>query len=155
MPRAPIAYVFAHRAAERARSSPPPHGLQSSIFTRKTQGKKQRSPLLLFVCSVTWPRSEQDAEKSARLTEKANVRCLRAAHKSAPAAEAAERSETLVALYRKINALDEPYRTVVYLRLAGDLTFEEIGRVLDHTGNWARVTYYRAKERLKEHETTE
>ena len=71
------------------------------------------------------------------------------------AGETVERGETRIALYRRINALDEPYRTVVYLRLAGDLTFEEIGRVLDRTGNWARVTYYRAKERLKEHETTE
>ena len=45
--------------------------------------------------------------------------------------------------------MDEPYRKVVYLRLASNLTFEEIGQILDQSANWARVTYYRAKERLK------
>lgn len=55
-----------------------------------------------------------------------------------------------IALYQRINALEEPYRTVIYLRLSGDLTFDEIGQILHHTGNWARITYYRAKEKLKQ-----
>lgn len=55
-----------------------------------------------------------------------------------------------IELYKRINALDEPYRSVIYLRLSGDLTFDEIGQVLEHTGNWARITYYRAKEKLKQ-----
>lgn len=33
--------------------------------------------------------------------------------------------------------------------LASDLTFQEIGQILDKNGTWARVIYYRAKERLK------
>ena len=48
-----------------------------------------------------------------------------------------------------VSALDEPYKTVVFLRLASDLTFQEIGQILDKNGTWARVIYYRAKERLK------
>ena len=51
--------------------------------------------------------------------------------------------------YKKINLLDEPYRTVIYLRLASNLTFDEIVHILDQSANWARVTYYRSKERLK------
>lgn len=61
-----------------------------------------------------------------------------------------EDSSQKIALYPRINALDEPYRTVIYLRLSGDLTFDEIGQILHHTGNWARITYYRAKEKLKQ-----
>lgn len=63
-----------------------------------------------------------------------------------------EEHEQRIRLYRQIQKLDEPYRSVIYLRLASDLSFEEIGQVLERPGNWARVTYYRAKERLKQFE---
>lgn len=53
------------------------------------------------------------------------------------------------ALYRRLHALDEPMREVMYLRLTGDMTFDEIGDILGKSGNWARVEYYRGKERLK------
>ena len=63
--------------------------------------------------------------------------------------EAAIDGEEKISFYKKLSALDEPYKTVVFLRLASDLTFQEIGQILDKNGTWARVSYYRAKERLK------
>lgn len=60
-----------------------------------------------------------------------------------------EEQSQKVALYKCIQSLESPVRDVIYLRLAGDLSFEEIGAVLGRSGNWARVTYYRGKERLK------
>ena len=66
--------------------------------------------------------------------------------------ESLEDKEQRVTLYKRIHALDEPYRSVVYLRLASGLSFEDIGAVLGKTGNWVRVTYYRAKERLLQDE---
>ena len=38
----------------------------------------------------------------------------------------------------------------VYLRAFGGLSFREIGDVLGKTETWARVTFYRGKERLKQ-----
>ena len=52
-------------------------------------------------------------------------------------------------LLRRIHDLPEPGREVVYLRIFGGLSFREIGQVLGRTETWARVTYYRCKERLK------
>ena len=52
-------------------------------------------------------------------------------------------------LLRRVHELPEPGREVVYLRIFGDLSFREIGAVLGRTETWARVTYYRCKERLK------
>ena len=40
--------------------------------------------------------------------------------------ETVEGGSQKILLYQKINALDEPYRTVIYLRISGDLTFAEI-----------------------------
>lgn len=56
--------------------------------------------------------------------------------------------EGRLALLRQIHALPEPSREVVYLRAFGDLSFREIGDVLGKTEVWARVTFYRSKERL-------
>ena len=57
--------------------------------------------------------------------------------------------EGRLALLRLIHQLPEPQREVVYLRAFGDLSFREIGDVLGKTENWARVTFYRSKEKLR------
>ena len=53
-------------------------------------------------------------------------------------------------LLRQIHALPPSTREVVYLRAFGGLSFREIGDVLGRTETWARVTFYRGKERLKQ-----
>lgn len=53
-------------------------------------------------------------------------------------------------LYKKMQRLDEKTREVMYLRITGELSFKEIGTVLNRTENWARVTFYRGKSKLKE-----
>ncbi len=63
-------------------------------------------------------------------------------------AEALDRDGRL-ALLRQIHRLPEPGREVVYLRSFGDLSFREIGDVLGRTETWARVTFYRCKEKLR------
>ena len=67
---------------------------------------------------------------------------------------ASAESETLgaigqIELMRKLHALAGDTREVMYLRLLGDLSFREIGDILTRTENWARVTYYRGREKLK------
>ena len=56
-------------------------------------------------------------------------------------------------LIRLVHELPEPAREVVYLRAFGGLSFAEIGEVQGKTENWARVTFYRAKEKLKKENT--
>ena len=53
-------------------------------------------------------------------------------------------------LYKRINNLNEQTKKVIYLRIIGDLNFREIGSILGKTENWARTTFYRGKEKLKE-----
>jgi RNA polymerase sigma-70 factor (ECF subfamily) len=52
-------------------------------------------------------------------------------------------------LLRQIHGLPEPGREVMYLRIFGGLSFAEIGQVLGKSENWARVTFYRMKEKLR------
>ena len=57
--------------------------------------------------------------------------------------------EGRLTLLRQIHQLPELQREVVYLRAFGNLSFREIGDVLGKTENWARVTFYRSKEKLR------
>lgn len=51
-------------------------------------------------------------------------------------------------LYQALQNLDATTREVIYLRLTGDLSFKEIGKILNKTENWARVTFFRGKQKL-------
>ena len=53
-------------------------------------------------------------------------------------------------LYRAIHNLNEPMREIVHLRMTGEFTFAEIGELLSQSENWARVTFYRAKQKIME-----
>lgn len=57
---------------------------------------------------------------------------------------------TKMDLYKRMQTLDEKTKEVVYLRLTGELSFKEIGAILNKTETWARVTFYRGKQKLKE-----
>ncbi len=52
-------------------------------------------------------------------------------------------------LIRLVHGLPEPSREVVYLRAFGGLSFAEIGELHGKSENWARVTFFRAKEKLR------
>lgn len=58
--------------------------------------------------------------------------------------------EAVLDLYKKIHKLDEKTREVIYLRIRADLSFKEIGIIMGQSEQWARVTFYRAKVKLKE-----
>ncbi len=54
-----------------------------------------------------------------------------------------------VAVMKQLHAMEDPVREVMYLRIFGDLSFAQIGEIMGRTENWARVTYYRGKEKLR------
>ena len=60
-------------------------------------------------------------------------------------------------IHRILHKLEEPYKEVFQLRVFGELSFRKIGQIFDKTEAWARVTYHRArlkiKERMEEHGT--
>lgn len=54
-----------------------------------------------------------------------------------------------VELMKKLHFCPEPFREILYLRIFGNLSFKEIGEIMGRTENWARVTFYRGKEKLR------
>lgn len=53
-----------------------------------------------------------------------------------------------VELFRLLHNLEGEAKEVIYLRLAGELSFAEIGNIMGRSETWARVTFYRGKQKL-------
>ena len=53
-----------------------------------------------------------------------------------------------MALFRRVHLLSDIEKEVVLLRLTGAFSFKEIGDIVEKTENWARVTFYRAKQKI-------
>lgn len=64
--------------------------------------------------------------------------------------ESVIQKEEKLELLKRLQKLDDKTRNVMYLRLFVNLNYEEIGLVLNKSANWARVTFFRGKEKLKE-----
>lgn len=57
--------------------------------------------------------------------------------------------EAFDALTAILQHLEDPYQTVFNLRHSGELSFSRIGELQGRTETWARVTYFRAKEKIR------
>ena len=101
----------------------------------------------VWLCQIAkhlWYQHLRKANRETELPEEAELPLMPSAED-----EAISRSGQLDML-RRVHELPEPGREVVYLRAFGGLSFREIGDVLCKTETWARVTFYRGKERLKQ-----
>ena len=58
--------------------------------------------------------------------------------------------ETSLMIHLILHKLEEPYKEVFQLRIFGELSFAEIGSIFGKTETWARVTYHRARVKIKE-----
>ena len=58
--------------------------------------------------------------------------------------------EMAFVIHRVLHTLDEPYKEVFSLRTFGELTFKQIAELFGRTETWARVTYHRARLKIKE-----
>ena len=64
--------------------------------------------------------------------------------------QAAVERDSSFRVHLALHALEEPYREVFELRVFGELSFAQIGTIFAKTENWARVTFHRARLKLKE-----
>ena len=58
--------------------------------------------------------------------------------------------DTARQLHVLLHALPEPYKEVFSLRTFGELSFAHIGELFQKSESWARVTYFRARQKWKE-----
>ncbi|MFT4146355.1 MAG: RNA polymerase sigma factor [Mobilitalea sp.] len=60
------------------------------------------------------------------------------------------KKETAFEIHKVVHTLEEPYKEVFILRLFSELSFAQIAELFGKTESWARVTYHRARLKIKE-----
>ena len=61
-----------------------------------------------------------------------------------------EKKELTEKAFICLHELEEPYKEVFLLSVFGQLSLKEISRLFGKSESWARVTFYRAKQKLAE-----
>jgi len=61
-----------------------------------------------------------------------------------------EDREMVMEIHKILHTLEDPYKEVFHLRVFGNLSFSNIATIYGKTEGWARVTYYRAKNMIRE-----
>lgn len=79
------------------------------------------------------------SESEIRTTDTKNV---------SPEKEVLEQ-ENIYLIHQILHRLPEPYKEVFHLRTFSELSFSQIGNLFGKTENWARVTYYRARQQIQ------
>ena len=52
-------------------------------------------------------------------------------------------------VHQFLHNMEEPYKEVFSLRTFGELPFDKIGKLFGKSAGWARVTFYRAKNKIR------
>lgn len=60
------------------------------------------------------------------------------------------KKEQVLQIYKIIHEMEEPYKEVFWMRTFSNLSFKDISLFFGKTESCARVTYYRAKCKIKE-----
>ncbi len=116
---------------------------------RKIDKYKGECKISVWLCQIAKNLWYDECRKNKR-TINTREDCLIDIQETNTLEEEVIANDEKMLLYKKMQLLDDKTREVMYLRLSGELSFKEIGIILNKTENWARVTFYRGKNQLKE-----
>lgn len=121
---------------------------QNTFFkamTAKNQYKGNSSELT-WLCGIAKHLAIDECRKNTKLSE------LDEAASISPfdIEKAMEDKDTTLQIHLILHELQEPYKEVFQLRVFGELSFLQIGKIFQKTENWARVTYHRARLKIQE-----
>ncbi len=111
----------------------------------KFEGKCKISTWLCSIAKNIWYQKLRKDKKNIPIDEVSNTLILEESIE-----EKICEKETKMELLKNIQKLDEDTRNVIYLRAFGNLNYEEIAEIMNKTSSWARVTYFRGKQKLRE-----
>lgn len=100
-----------------------------------------------WLCQIAKNTLYKEQKRRGRITQ---GNCLEDLEAESNLFEAVANKEQVLQIHRHLHLLREPYREVFMLRVFGDLSFKEIADVCGKSESWAKVTFYRAKNKLIE-----
>lgn len=123
--------------------------LQETFFLALTHIRKfeGRSSLYTWLCQIGKNAWLKECRRSRRWADTPWEE-LKLPDGSPSPEEALLRREDLRRIRQALVDLEEPYKEVFILHVFGDLKLKEIAAMNGKSESWARVTYYRARERI-------
>ena len=116
---------------------------QAVKSAHKYDGTCKVSTWLCQIAKHLWYRElDKRKRKGTSMLEESMV-----SDKAGPEDELCIREEKMN-VFKKVHILDETAKEVVLLRITGAFSFQEIGEIFGKNENWARVTFYRAKQKI-------
>ena len=100
-----------------------------------------------WLCQIAKNALRKEQRRRSRIT---GVDILEDIYSDYNMFEAIANREVALQIHRHLHTLQEPYREVFMLRVFGSLGFREIADICGKSESWAKVTYYRAKNKLME-----
>ena len=121
---------------------------QETFFRAFTQLNRCRgkSDEVTWLCAIAKNLFSDEKRRQAR----SGAMPEEAASREKGVEQAAVERDASFRVHMALHALEEPYREVFELRVFGELSFLQIGKIFGKTENWARVTFHRARAKLKE-----
>lgn len=108
----------------------------------KYQGRSEISTWLCGIANNVWKTYVKKNKKSIPIEDKENEIFINGME------DTVFQKLDVLHLMKILHQVKEPMKEVVYLRLIGNLSFKDIGEVMGKSENWARVNFYRGKEKI-------
>lgn len=108
-----------------------------------------RCSLYTWLCQIGKNAWLKECRRNKRYSDVAFEE-LELADKGQSAEEKAVNADTLNRIRKAIQKLDDTYRDVFVLHAIGEVSLKEIAAIHGKSESWARVTYFRAKNKIAE-----
>lgn len=108
-----------------------------------------RCSLYTWLCRIGKNAWLKQIRRDKRFSD-APLESLSLSDQAPPPEEAYIRQEERILLRRAVAALEEPYKDVFILHTYGGLKLKEIAQSYQKSESWARVTFFRAKQKIIE-----
>ena len=104
----------------------------------------------VWLCQIAKNCYYDHLKKAGRRTELDEAALARTPDTGETAEERLIRQEDAAQVRQILHDIPEPYKEVFMWRVFGELDFRQIGQIFGKSENWACVTYYRARNKIKE-----
>ena len=108
-----------------------------------------RCSLYTWLCQIGKNAWLKECRRNKRYSDVA-FEDLALADKGQSAEEKAVNADTLNRIRKAIQKLEDTYRDVFVLHAIGEVSLKEIAAIYGKSESWARVTYFRAKNKIAE-----
>ncbi len=114
---------------------------------RSYEGKASE---LTWLCSIAKNLAIDECRKNSKFAELDEDTLETSEGMADTVEDKVEDQDTALRIHLVLHELQEPYKEVFQLRVFGELPFSQIGMIFGKSENWARVTYHRARLKIKE-----